>query len=330
MQEKTLTEYLGKYRLVLMGLATLEVMLHHQSSEITWVLWPYIKGFFVTAVDTFVLISGLSMARSYKENCKGDWKKFYKKRILRLLPEFLVFIVIAQFCLLRWSYPIEGQLAAEMHSMSFWISIFSYRWYVPCIILFYLLTPIIDYCFNVARNKKLCLVVLWVGAVLFSFVSLGKSTFMIILTRLPDYILGYYIGSEGISFKASPKKWVGIWAIATVALLSQSLCIANFTGEYMSDMGLWWYPLIFMVLPLSIIRCGLFDKIGAPKFFELLGKYSLEIYLWHEFILVVIGRSFGRGYKGIPLNLAAIIVTIPWAIAYHKVFELIIKVVRKK
>lgn len=85
---------IGTFRLELMGMAGLLLMLYHSSFRIPNVTASYcythIRWLFAIGVDLFFLLSGYGLYHSMRRD--PDVRRFYKKRLLRLLPTYLLFV----------------------------------------------------------------------------------------------------------------------------------------------------------------------------------------------------------------------------------------------
>lgn len=82
-------------------------------------------------------------------------------------------------------------------------------------------------------------------------------------------------------------------------LLGIILMIINiaFFEKFMWIYGLWWYPIILMIIPIVLILLNILDNInkkynGNFKILRWCGLYSFELYLFHERIYRVFQIGF--------------------------------------
>ena len=124
-----------------MGIATIMVALFH--SSIVRANDGIDLFFFVgdMGVDVFFFVSGLGMFFAWSK--KPALKQFYINRFLRIVPTWFLVNLIVQFETI-----ISGQIdwwkeIKCFTGLSFILDGNLYFWYVPAILLLYLLTPVI-------------------------------------------------------------------------------------------------------------------------------------------------------------------------------------------
>lgn len=206
-------------------------------------------------VDLFFFLSAYGLCHSYSNN---RLSVFYKNRLKRLFPIYLVFWgVFSYFCNYSWSDALYRFLC-QISGFAC-IQKTNYEWYVPSLIVLYLFFPLlfklIDYLY---RKRQISLYV-----ILFFF-SIGIGTLIFqqvfrihFVKRFPVIILG--IMSYLLERDKNEKKLVGLYSLAGL-------------GSFFSA----WYG--FVPLVLYGIKYLPFKLIGR-NFFCLLGRHSLEIYL---------------------------------------------------
>ncbi len=290
-------------RLQIMGFASLWIVFFHFLVEFTGI-FEKLRLLGYGGVDMFMLLSGMSMYQSYVRNGNRNAKVFYIKRIRRVVPEYIVFLVVGLFIdasfrhKLLWVYIREDSLFATIHK------IIIYRWFVPCILLAYVITPVVDRVLFGKRKKTQCRFVwLVLLMVIVTFAFWNRSTALMVLIRIPTYVVGYYFGSD-ISFRwANNKKWnipAHILLVTAGGALIVKLCEKH--GDIaMAEYGIWWYPWLVMALPMCVLVSllfGIFKRVRLLKWistlFAFLGSISLEIYLWQWLIMGYMVACLGK------------------------------------
>lgn len=126
---------LSEYRTQIMGFAILWIILHHIGFFSMYAFNP-IVNFFIKlgscGVDIFLVLSSFGLYMSYSNN--SDIKRFYKRRLIRILPAFLIIVLFFHI-----------KHLGESLSIGFWISEFLANWYISFILLAYLFYPLIYY-----------------------------------------------------------------------------------------------------------------------------------------------------------------------------------------
>ena len=168
--KKSECSLVSKYRAVLMGIAIILIMLchlditqTHHGIQITSL--AHIFHFFTVGVDIFLFLSGMGLYYSYTKN-KQSYFKFEKKRIIRVVPYYLVIAGITYFIS---DILIQHLTAGKFFSDLLFISWFSAGntkyWYILAIIVFYLLFPVLykfihNGKYGLAKTLILC-VLIW-------------------------------------------------------------------------------------------------------------------------------------------------------------------------
>lgn len=134
---------LSKFKSELMGIGIIMVMLLHFKVPI----FNYI-GF--VGVDIFILLSGLGCYYSFARNSKIS--DFYKKRIVRIAPCYLLITFITRYFLMEDS--IKTALW-RCTTIGFWTNSPFHEWYVPSVLLFYLMLPVLYWLINIKITPPL-------------------------------------------------------------------------------------------------------------------------------------------------------------------------------
>lgn len=179
-----------KCKKAIMGLAGILILLFH-------FYIPFLENSFETGivksayigVDIFFFISAYSLGRN--ESIKA-WP-FIKNRLLNLYVPFVIFAIVA---VLYKGWGFKRFLLIISGIELFNRGGGAFLWFVPGILLFYLITPLI-----ISLKKRygyktlLGTIILWgVIAILCQYI-LGYTAIFILLNRLPIFIIGFYYES---------------------------------------------------------------------------------------------------------------------------------------
>jgi len=263
-------EDISTYRSELMGWAILWIMmLHFTFTQIKPL--GFLAQFGYAGVEIFMLVSGFGLFFSLDKD--RDITKFYKKRLLRIFPTYYILGVFAS--ILLYHDNIVTYLF-RYSTIGFWTGGAYGEWYIPSIVLLYIVAPFLKKLFD----KKLSKVIIFICSlcILASFIIVksniitkGEPHFFL-LYRVPAFIFGMAC-AYWIKEKSSSKYYylillVGIPFFALLFPLHHD--IYNF--KYLS---------VFFLLPLFTICFILISKLA--KWFNpiigAIGRSSLEVYI---------------------------------------------------
>lgn len=322
---------LSKYRTELMGVAILWVMFFHSTISINNIIFRLIKHIGYGGVDIFLMLSGLGLYYAYKKN--NDMLEFYKRRVLRILPTYLPVVVV--YCTILYIHRkiSLNTLIMNITTLSFWFnSSYRFDWYIPATIMLYLFSPIVlkRICENHKNQSKHIIIVLCIlVSILVSIlvISLDINYLLILTSRIPIFCIGIIIGDYSFSEKEMNNKHFIIhllmFTIGIILLMFSIKFLPNCLWKY----GLWWWPFIFITIPICIMISIFFDYIDRNKFnkfgiLKFCGNHSLELYLFHERILSLIGGRL-EDLGALNMNLICISITFFMAATWKKIINFI-------
>lgn len=320
-------ERISKYRTPIMGFAAIWIMLFHSTINVPMRAIDTVIKIGYLGVDIFMFMSGFSMWNSFCVSCRGNGKEFIYRRFKKIFPTFIPFAILWITSYLINNYKSTNELIEAMHTKDFWITIIIFRWFVPCIILCYLITPIINAIFNRFGYKiqtLLVLIAICIG-ISMPFVYLKSSLALMVILRIPEYIIGWYYGAAASKTKNHILTRVAI----IVFMYAAYYCLlGTFSDEYLSDTGLYWWPAIVCVssMVICLARCRYIDN----KIFNFCGKYSLELYLWHVFFMFSIIDFLSKhnleiDKYGIFVNVISVVFACAISFLYSKIISFFMK-----
>lgn len=227
-------------------------------------LWKYLNlllanGFI--GVDLFLFVSAYGLCHSFKRN---KITTFYSNRIIRIIPIYVIFLILLFFCFLTnysWQYIIFDS-AMQISGISiFKLFNINIEWFIPALIFLYITFPIPFYLVKKTTNVThdiliiICLTCLSIIGANFIHDNLSY--------RLPIWIMGILT----YKYQSSSKKlFLLYFSFSLISLLK-----INNTIHYST------------LLPLFLLGFNHLLKIDSTKkfikYFSKLGLYSLEIYL---------------------------------------------------
>ncbi len=287
-----------KYRNLIYGLAAIWIVFYHIHTKYNLgipVISP-ILNLGNMAVDVFLLLSAVGLSYSIEKN---DTKTFYKNRLKRTFITYLLiagpFIVWKYFVSLELSPMTAPNFLLEMSTLSyFWTKEGTYPfWYVPCILLFYALYPVL---YRLYKKNKFYIVGLIVISVIVEVVLVIINSPVITTTertfsRIPIFLVGILLSD----FVKKEKRISTPWVIVSFLVLFVTMVICPATKFYRIHTILVRY--LYGVMSICLIIAVAFTMESIKKFkatdvvikvFSFFGGISLEIYITHVAIIRIL------------------------------------------
>ena len=248
----------------------------------------------IFGVDMFLMVSGLGIYYSMRKSKSiGD---FYKKRAIRILPAYFL-IAISWYAFFKTEFSFTEKLKALFGINYFKGSIFHiyefFDWFIPFIVIMYLITPLYDKLFQKVESKwKLTVLASMISPILAVIaVQTGRQPLFYSICRIPIYLIGYCMGWFLYEKKEEKK---GSWMVFVSLLFMGILCtyiVQTQLDTYNVKWGLKSYlalmvaPAVSMLLAFICMYLEKYLKIVGKILmlpFYICGRYSLEIYLLHQ------------------------------------------------
>lgn len=259
-----------KNKKAIMFVASLLILIFHfwiYISSKTSPLFKYelfIRQICFIGVDIFFFISAFSIYGVKKD----DYLNFIKKRFVKVYLLFIIFSFIA-FFYNKWSLK---ELILTISGISLFIKGGgSFLWFVPAIMLVYILLPL--YGFVEEKNKYILpiIVIIWV---ILAFTTSNYTSYkeiFILLNRVPIILLGYYFSKYKIIDKLSKKTLI---LISIIGFISGILLLYYFlrSNFYIRD---FYY---ILAIPLVIGLILFFNELPKSKIISKIGSATLEVY----------------------------------------------------
>lgn len=326
---------LSRYRSELMGIAILWVIFSHTSLVCNISAVNTIKNIGYGGVDIFLMVSGMGLYYSFTKN--HNTLSFYKRRLTRILPTYIPVVIVYDGIKLAFHKIVLSTLILNCLTLPFWLGLKDYfDWYIPALLMLYLFSPFILQHFlqqpSECSKLKFIICCIILGFILSGLCILFQRNYLLIFTsRIPIFcigiLIGYYSKEDKTIQRAHKVSLALAFFIGSIMLYIFYTHYAAYAWQY----GLWWWPFIFMTLPLCLMAAaGLnaLENVSRCKFklFKYCGELSLELYLFFTCINNLLGRILtDRHWDSINLisNLIIIALTFILASLWHKIIYIL-------
>lgn len=317
-------EYLSKYRNVLMGLQIILIIAFHfagdayytRDSRIIQLFYKYIRS---SGVDMFLLLSGIGLYFSWKK--KPEPRVFYIKRYTRILIPYFI-IAIPAWLWLDIFFEHRGWLifAQDLFFVTFFTEGERWFWYVLMAAICYWICPRMfdivesasDRISSQMRILLLCVTSTIVLVLLQLYHSELYSCISIAVSRIPAFLIGVLLGKAVYDKRTIPRRHIYLMAfLAVVIAWPLQMVTAKIIGVYSLAFLNYALSLLF-ILVLIWLTSGKnvwMNRLHnfVVKVLEWFGKYTLELYLTHVAVRLVMKRLELPTYR---LSYEAVLVLI--------------------
>jgi peptidoglycan/LPS O-acetylase OafA/YrhL len=285
-------------------------------------------------VDVFFVLSGFLITtilrREIEINGAIDYRAFYIRRSLRLVPALLLFLACGlAIAVLRGGDSFHKAAVAAVFAVSYTMNwnlafawypgwLFTHTWSLAIEEQFYLLWPIL-FVFLRLRNPVGWLIAALVIAITWrSGLTFGGATPMRTYagfdTRADGLLIGCLLGLCSIP------AWIARFlpALALAAGIAFALIVATmpFDARVTAVVGIPLGSTVSAVFLLYARRDGWFRTLLSGPGFAYVGRISYGIYLWHPLTLTI-GEAIAPGWGGV----AGALMSVPIAAASFELWE---------
>ena len=309
-------QLLSRYRGALMGFAALWIVLMHcwllivPNRPILGAIESFGKQNGILGLDIFFFYSGLSQTYAIR---KGTLGRYYVQRFKRVL---LPFWIMAPVYAISHGWSV-GKLFANALCISYFTeNIYAYLWFVPSILVLYLLFPAYHRMMMRAKDKTafcLCTICVWLCAsMLLSGVMRADVWHM--TNRLPGFFMGVFAGelAREKQLRMTRMHWVLCvlalavsWMLRTAASRGQILLfpLFQFVPETVVAVSL---CLLLSGLLAALEGCGGVIHLAAGalvKSLSFVGTFTLELYCVHEWLFGVLYSALEGHVSYLSINM---------------------------
>lgn len=270
----------------IMGVASLWILIFHcwlpvlNNHNCLSNMEIFIKKIGFCGVDIFLLLSGMGLVNSLK----FGKKHYYYNRFKKIL---LTYIISSFFAIIIYKWNLLQAIQKIFFYNYFKGDIYSYLWFVPTIIIFYLLFPIYYKLFDYSKNKNY-FIILSIGIwFVIAYLLKGYINEIIygIINRIPIFITGIWLSWFAKEKKFKFKKIFLIINVAILIIGLQLSYLTTFKDYYILlpiSNSLINYPI---ALTLTILLAEIFSLCSIKcinSFFEFYGTISFQLYCIQE------------------------------------------------
>lgn len=280
--------YMSKeYTNCLRGIFAILVVFHHLHQYTELLSGEYIGtilqtlGFLCVAMFFFFSGYGL-MFSSDKENYINS---FLKKRFVPLYLFYVILIILYGL----WTLLLEKQLSFQrvVRSFLFGGTIVTNGWYMQATFIAYLL---FYFCFKIFKKKQIKIASFGIAIIVYSVFCILFNLNIFWYQTIPCMLLGmvFCYKKNTIDVLLKRHSWL-------ILILNAILFSGCFLLSILSNIDVIFnvlYTLFFVCFAITLSYILYNTPIIKNKFFELCGRYSLEIYVSHGFFLRLIKLKY--------------------------------------
>ena len=308
---------ISRYRGELMGAAMLFVILFHVGLSRNDPFYG-LRRCGNVGVDIFLFLSGVGLWYAWTK--RPSVKSFYRRRLLRILPTWLVvagaFYITDYLGPRRFSTSIADLIGDITVNWDFWLHDELTFWYVPAIMALYLVAPhymkLISshpmYRWLPALMVVWCVMVQWVLPI-----NQAVGHLEIFWSRVPIFFIGINMGT----YVKQERRIDGsaVWLLLLAFALTFGTCL------YLEQMRHGQFPLFverMLYIPFTVTAVLVLNRIfrRTPRWFngfcKFVGALSLEAYLIHLHFVLVRVEPYHLGYWATFAVTVAITLPLAW------------------
>ncbi|MCM1028061.1 MAG: acyltransferase [Pseudoflavonifractor sp.] len=269
--------FISRHRSMLMGLSIFWIFFYHTGIDMPGLRELFALGWM--GVDIFFFVSGFGLCASLTKD--PSTAGFFKRRFVRILPTWWTVLLImaifgTYFNLANFPNDVTDYIF-WFTSLGWWTGHCNFEWYIPTLILFYLLAPILSRC----SMKTL----IWVMAgAMFMAMVLGYFSLInhvyLSYSRVAVYVAGflaYKMMRGGVTL--SVRHWTPLMILGLLGF-GFGLFVKGSNLTYGLTICRVSIPLF--IVPMLFVMARVIEMAGPVyKLFSFLGIISLEIYLLH-------------------------------------------------
>lgn len=269
----------SKYRTELMGVATLLIIICHAPAYNVimpqWLSTILSNGGF--GVDIFLFLSGMGIYNSYMSNLKkGNVFYWLFKRYMRIIIPYIL-IVLPLFIWNPWN--INRNIISYIIELSGFGAIGEHSplWFISCILVLYILTPILSLLLK-NKYKWIWLAVLSIACFFYAYSPSHRNIWHFMMQRWPSYFLGFAL-SPYIKKGEKHSAW---YFIILPLILYTVLYILNHKAN--THFSLFWLQGI-SIMTVSVLIINTLNNNKLNSLLAFMGIISLESYITNEYLL---------------------------------------------
>ena len=316
----------------LFGFSIISIMIFHfcedtekanPSAVLSALVWGYNLLLGSVGVEIFLFLSGMGLFYSLSRDARIT--RFYRKRLTRILPTYLLFGGagwLALDILIRnagWA-----RFGLDFSMLSFWTDGVRLVWYIALILALYLVFPLLYRLINTSDAFAVVLIAaVFAGCLTLYFCAPAVyDNIEIALWRVAIFLVGIWYGKRRNQGKGFAKEWL-VFAVLGAVFMLLNLLTNHYPsllgGVFSLRLGLLFYPMIVIFVAAAILlrlKDGIIRRV--LRFF---GAMSLELYLSHVMLRAVM-NSLGLSTAFLPYYLLCLTASILLSLAVHRLLSM--------
>lgn len=267
------------------GIAVIGVIIIHltinyiqrENFGVTSFLGLSLNTFFRFSVPVFFISSGIGISKGYTKYT--NYKDFYISR-LKIIPDFIFWSVV-YFFVNDNNFTLKNIIKLLVGKSYY------HLYFIPALIICYLIYPIIDRYVN-SRQKLFFL--LFVGLIIQSFNYFGVNFIYIeVIGFIPFFILGIFLQKYQSVFRFLLNRSTILLIIGSVCLFFSVFFSFFFTNKNMGIVTTSIKPSVF-IYSIGILSVMLKRFYKPIKILKMLDDNSMNIYYVHPIVLLVLNE----------------------------------------
>lgn len=285
---------------------------------------PAVRVLVYSSLGVFTFISAFLLASKYDFSEKGEIVSFYKRRVLRIWPLFVISSILLAFMGFNaWLPTIKGIVGIS----PFWAPHPTTMWYVAMLISLYLITPFVVRGSIWQQCLKAFCVMTVIGLLQICLGTVVPRTFNYYTVYLVGLLLGKNFFASTLAFLRSKKAIVIslVWIVLVVAVFFSK---NDYLKSFSSVIG------IVSILNVSLLVA---DNLHSHRIFtqsiSVLSYASFCAYLFHREIIWVLFKFYKpNGFLPVFLEVLIIGVPLSFIIAYfiQKYYDMLVMRINRK
>lgn len=315
---------LSRFRGPLMGIAMLVVMMFHVGFSRHDTFWFCVNRCGNVGVDMFLFLSGIGLWYAWTKGQPSTLHHFYCRRFVRIYPAWLLLSSLYYIPLyMEGKFSLWQTVGNILIGWRLWSGFVDEFWFIPMILVFYLVAPFYMMLIRRQRVWSWLPVVAMVFCVLLQYwkpLNMTLGHLEILFSRVPIFLLGINAGQWVKEDRQLPAD--AFWLLLLTFVLSLGVCV-NFEDGLRGRFPLFLERMVY--IPLSISAMLLLCKAlsHAPQWLTgaltFVGTVSLELYLVHVNFVLKYLRPYNLGYWLTLLLMTVIALLLAWLI--HKLLS---------
>lgn len=268
------------------GISIISIILYHLSMTNFYniLLFPFVYGQFI-GVATFFFLSGYALFEQYKIKGSNYLKGFLFKKIPRLYISYLllfILYIIYDSCFNKGRNLSIITIAKNLVTFSFGNHIL---WYLCAQIIFYFIFYCIFIFNKIPNSPKIFLVFIFILLYSICCYKLGLSkTWYFNSIWFP---IGMVISNNKEAIFCFVKRFLLLLVISTSTIVLLLFALLYLYGFNINGYNFYYIVQIILLLT-GIPLITILSQYIKIKFLATIGKYSMELYITHNYLIMVI------------------------------------------